>query len=95
MREIAERLAQSDLGSTSLDAAVPLATARGRAFRVSAADDGFSVLAPDKFIELRLLTPLHAYQAQCKEADKAGRLLRTSTSSRPALNLLLLLSAPV
>jgi len=42
MREIAERLAQSDLGSTSLDAAVPLATARGRAFRVSPADDGFS-----------------------------------------------------
>ena len=38
----------------------------------------FSVLAPDKFIELRLLTPLHAFQAQCKEADKVSRAINVA-----------------
>ena len=89
MAEIAERLAASEAGYSSLDTSTPLAAIRSIAYRASARDDGFEVLSPEKFIELRLLETLRRYQDECAHADWWSRTLSIAITALGGLGVFL------
>ena len=66
---ITERLSGTIIGETTLDTKGPVAAARRAKYQVSVEDDGFSVLPPDKYIDLRLVPTFSRYLRDAKSFD--------------------------